>query len=141
ATVSYNDVFNPATFATNYSGLANQTGLSGNISSDPKYMDRTSLDFHLQAGSPAIDAAIATDAPIDDLDFNFRVNDPQTPDTGAGQPPFFDMGAYERGGKPRALKHSPSGKVSDVVSKVVFTFRGAMDANSFSIASDVVSFA
>src|SRR5205814_6648414 len=46
-----------------------------------------------------------------------------------------------RGGKPRALKHSPSGKVSDVVSKVVFTFRGAMDTNSFSIASDVVSFA
>src|SRR5207247_10634047 len=54
--------------------------------------------------------------------------------------PFFDIGANEFGGRPRAMKHSPSGDVADVVSKVLFTFHAAMDTSSFSPADEVVSF-
>jgi hypothetical protein len=69
-------------------------------------------DLRLVAGSPCIDAADATVLPIDghdldgdgdvdeaipvDLDGNARfVDDPDTTDTGVGEPPFVDMGAYE----------------------------------------------
>ena len=62
-------------------------------------MDPDSKDFHLAAGSPAIDAADNTAVPkgIDtDLDGNPRfVDDPDTEDTGFGDPPIVDMGAYE----------------------------------------------
>ncbi|MDB5336913.1 MAG: hypothetical protein JWN70_2532, partial [Planctomycetaceae bacterium] len=139
-TVSHNDVFNPGASLGNYSGLASASGTLGNVSVDPKYVNRATLDFHLQAASPVIDAGTSTNAPVDDLDFNFRVDNLAVANTGAGTLPFFDIGAYEFGGRPRAVKHSPSGEVSQDVSQVVFTFRGAMDTSSFSIANDVVSF-
>ncbi|MBI5760356.1 MAG: carboxypeptidase regulatory-like domain-containing protein, partial [Planctomycetales bacterium] len=138
--VSFNDVLNPGAIDGNYNGLPNATGVSGNISVDPKYVDRAIRDFHLQATSPAIDAATSDNAPIDDFDFNFRTDNPATTNTGSGLSPFFEMGAYEFGGRPRAVKHSPSGDVADVVSKTTFTFRTAMDTSSFSPAADVVSF-
>jgi hypothetical protein len=56
-------------------------------------------DFRLSAGSPCIDAADNTAVPkgIDtDLGGNPRfVDDPDTKDTGLGDPPIVDMGAYE----------------------------------------------
>jgi len=69
-------------------------------------------DLHLQGGSPCVDAADNdavppdefdldedgdTDEPIPfDLDWNPRfVDDPDTEDTGYGEPPIVDMGAYE----------------------------------------------
>lgn len=140
ATIHFNDVFNPGAGEGNYSGLTVATGQNGNISADPKYVNRATLDFHLKAGSPAIDAGTSDNAPEDDLDFNFRTDDAATTNTGAGASPFFDLGAYEFGGRPRAVKHLPSGKVADVVSKVLFTFRAAMDTTSFSPADDVASF-
>jgi parallel beta-helix repeat protein len=54
-------------------------------------------DFHIQAGSPAIDSANA-DAPSEpalDLDGNARVDDPTTVNTGAGARTYDDRGAYE----------------------------------------------
>jgi regulation of enolase protein 1 (concanavalin A-like superfamily) len=57
---------------------------TGNLSSDPLFVDATNGDFRLQACSPAIDAGISTGAPAIDLDGN-----PRPINSG------FDMGAYE----------------------------------------------
>jgi hypothetical protein len=57
---------------------------AGNITLDPKFVNRAASDFHLLASSPAIDTGTADQAPDVDLDGNPRP-------CGAG----FDMGAYE----------------------------------------------
>jgi hypothetical protein len=86
-----NDVFGNA---TEYSGIADLTGTSGNISMDPLFVNFASSDFHLQAGSPAIDAGdnAAPGIPITDFDGNDRILD------GKGNcNPIVDMGAFEFG--------------------------------------------
>ena len=57
----------------------------------------TTGDYHLNSGSPAIDSAYsdAPSQPLYDIEGNGRVNDPATPDTGAGVRTFDDRGAYE----------------------------------------------
>lgn len=139
-TARYNDVLNPGAPDGNYNGLPNATGTNGNLSVDPLYGNRSTLNFHLLATSPVIDAATSDGAPIDDLDFNSRIDNLAVSNTGDGTSPYFDMGAYEFGGKARAVKHTPSGDVSESVTSLVFTFREAMDTTSFSPGSDVVSF-
>ena len=71
----------------------------GNIDTDPLFVDAENGDLHLSPGSPCIDAGDNTAVPEDvltDLDGNGRfVDDPDTEDTGYGQPPIVDMGAYE----------------------------------------------
>ncbi|MDY7109555.1 MAG: choice-of-anchor Q domain-containing protein [Planctomycetota bacterium] len=56
-------------------------------------------DYRLAPGSPCIDAGdnMAVPEGVDtDLDGNPRfVDDPATEDTGNGEPPIVDMGAYE----------------------------------------------
>ena len=71
----------------------------GNSDLDPEFVDASTGDFRLSAGSPCIDAADNTAVPagvIVDLDGNSRfVDDPATTDTGVGSAPIVDMGAYE----------------------------------------------
>lgn len=71
----------------------------GNIAEYPNFIDADADDFHLQAGSPCIDAGTNLTVPLlfyVDLDGNpRRIDDPSTQDTGYGQPPIADMGAYE----------------------------------------------
>ncbi len=73
--------------------------LDGNIDADPLFVDPDNGDFRLQPGSPCIDAGDNTAVPkgtTTDLDGNPRfIDDPDTPDTGFGNPPIVDMGAYE----------------------------------------------
>ena len=82
-------------------GLEGTFGGEGNISDDPLFVDPTSGDYHLGAGSPCIDAGDNTAVPLDittDLDGNPRfVDDPDTRDTGnPGAPgPIVDIGHYE----------------------------------------------
>jgi hypothetical protein len=60
--------------------------LAGNLDADPRFVDLAALDFHLLAGSPAIDAGIATGL-AHDFAGSFR--------------PFgqgYDVGAYESTG-------------------------------------------
>ena len=54
-------------------------------------------DYHLAAGSPAIDSAnsSAPDQPASDIEGQPRVDDPATTDTGSGSRTYDDRGAYE----------------------------------------------
>ena len=54
-------------------------------------------NYYLNPGSPAIDSANsdAPSQPLADIDGNARIDDPATPDTGAGVRTFDDRGAYE----------------------------------------------
>jgi parallel beta-helix repeat protein len=78
-------------------------GATGNISADPKFNNPPSGDFHLQAGSPAIDAGFnaAPGLLATDLDGNPRIQNA----TGASEP-IVDMGVYEAAGAPES--RSPS---------------------------------
>jgi len=70
---------------------------SHGVQADPRWADAAGGDFRLTAGSPAIDSANAgvSGQPSNDIDGNPRVDDPATPDTGAGPRSYDDRGAYE----------------------------------------------
>jgi parallel beta-helix repeat protein len=67
------------------------------IEADPGWSNPDAGDFRLTAGSPAIDSADSTVAgfPATDIQRHGRVDDPATPNTGRGRPPYADRGAYE----------------------------------------------
>lgn len=60
--ISYNNVV--SFYENNYVGIPDQTGLNGNISADPEYMNFYAGDGVLQATSPCIDAGDPT-SPLD----------------------------------------------------------------------------
>lgn len=71
-TIRFNDVFNAG---GNYSDIPNQTGLNGNISADPQFVNAAGGDYRLNSGSPAINTGTDVGIPF------------------AGSAP--DMGAFE----------------------------------------------
>jgi MYXO-CTERM domain-containing protein len=85
-TVTYSDVWNNT--GGNYSGLSAGTG---SVSADPLYVSAN--DYHLRAGSPAIDTGTNVGAPGQDFD---QLPRPQDGDGINGAQ--FDMGAYEYAG-------------------------------------------
>ncbi len=92
-----------------YSNIQGGWAGVGNIDADPLFEDPDGPDddpdtwednnYHIISGSPCIDAADNTAVPkgvVTDLDGNPRfIDDPVTKDTGLGDPPIVDMGAYE----------------------------------------------
>jgi predicted outer membrane repeat protein len=90
-----------STIVITYSDVRGGWPGTGNIDADPLFVQNphSSVDLHLRACSPCIDAGDNTAVPapvVTDLDGNPRfVDDPATADTGNGTPPIVDMGAYE----------------------------------------------
>jgi hypothetical protein len=67
----------------NYSDIQGWTGGgTGNISSDPQFVNATSGDYHLKPGSPCVDTGTTVGAPATDIEGTARDATP-------------DMGAYE----------------------------------------------
>jgi hypothetical protein len=62
---------------------------------DPLFVNPPQGEFHLQSGSPAIDAADGDQAPPTDIHGTMRLDDPQTVDKGTGSPTYADLGAFE----------------------------------------------
>lgn len=90
---SHNDVALTGTGGQAWSSnCASFASTDGNISADPQFVNQATNDFHLQAGSPAIDAGDNTvpDLPQQDYDGNPRVaiGNANGLDT-------IDMGVYE----------------------------------------------
>jgi hypothetical protein len=112
---------NGSIFHVNYTCINGGHPDEGNIEDDPAFIDADGADgilgteddnLRLQPWSPCIDGGNNTAVPPDafdldgdgdteeplplDLDGNPRfVDDPDTEDTGYGEPPIVDMGAYE----------------------------------------------
>lgn len=87
--------------STSYKTLAAMRTASGQeahgIQGDPLWMNPGGGDFHLASGSPAIDSANsgASGQTVIDVEGLPRVDDPVTPDTGAGVRTYDDRGAHE----------------------------------------------
>jgi hypothetical protein len=92
--ISYEYSSPSVTFSDVYGGWFG----TGNIDAYPQFRDQAHGNLRLRFGSPCIDAGNNSACSSDyDLAGNpRRVDDPNTPDTGAGTPPLVDMGAYER---------------------------------------------
>ena len=71
-----------------YSDIQDGHAGTGNIDSDPLFVDAVNDDLHLQDISPCIDTGTADGAPADDLDGNYRP-------VSSGDDIGYDMGAYE----------------------------------------------
>ncbi len=70
--ITFNDVVAGAG-GTRYGGIcADQTGLNGNVSAAPTFVNPTASDYHLANGSAGIDAGTATNAPARDIDGDAR---------------------------------------------------------------------
>ncbi len=123
------DLFGASTTVT-YSDVQGGWPGAGNLDGDPLFVDPSGPDglagtlldndYRLSGRSPCIDAGDNTAVPGDittDLDGNPRfVDDPSTADTGVGDPPVVDMGAYERSaGCPSDFDRSGAVDVTDLV--------------------------
>lgn len=72
--------------------------LPGVIDTDPQFTSPS--DLHLSAASPCLDAGrndLSAADTLLDLDHGGRAQDDPAPDTGFGNAPLVDMGAFERG--------------------------------------------
>ena len=88
----FNNAYAPS--GTAYGGICtDQTGINGNISADPLFVDQTGGNYRLQPASPSIDAGsnAVAQIPSRDLEGNARILDGNGDGSG-----IIDMGAYER---------------------------------------------
>src|SRR6185437_164194 len=93
-TFTHNDVTLTGTDGQTWSAnCASFASINGNISADPQFVNASANDFHLLAGSPAIDAGDNTvpDLPQQDYDGNARV----AIGNATNSIPTVDMGVYE----------------------------------------------
>jgi parallel beta-helix repeat protein len=87
----FNNVFSPGGSA--YGGIcSDQTGLNGNISADPRFLDPANGDYRLDIDSPVTDAGDNTAPEIANIDLTGRNRFIDGDGNGQAQ---VDMGAYE----------------------------------------------
>jgi parallel beta-helix repeat protein len=99
-TASANGIRFGTTVYTTLSSYAAGAGQDAHsIEADARFVNPATGDFHLQPGSPAIDSGTSAVAnwPSTDAEGRGRIDDPQTPNSGAGPVPFADRGALEFG--------------------------------------------
>lgn len=90
--IKFNNIYSPR--GATYGGICpDQTGMNGNVSSDPLFRDQSGGDYHLGPGSPCLDkgANAVLGLPIADPDGNPRIVD----GNGDGLD-VVDIGAYEK---------------------------------------------
>jgi parallel beta-helix repeat protein len=90
-TFQSNDVFAPSGAAYD-GGCSDQTGNSGNISLDPRFVDAAGGDYNPQAGSPVIDSGTNAAPKLPPVDIN---GDPRIIDGDADGTATVDIGAAE----------------------------------------------
>jgi hypothetical protein len=97
---------------TDYSGISDQTGSSGNLRADPLFVGSATNDFHLSAGSAAIAAGSDFNAPHIDFD-------------GDGRPTGeVDIGAFQYEGVPSPPQPVAAVPYGDGGAKVIWTRPG-----------------
>ena len=129
--------------SVNYTSLAAFKSATGRethgTQADPKWTSQNGGDFHLNAGSPAIDSANsgASGQPSADADGNPRLDDPATPNTGVGPRPYDDRGAYEfAGGELDHIVISPSSATIVAGGSQAYTAQGFDGSgNSFDVTT------
>ncbi|HYJ56595.1 MAG TPA: right-handed parallel beta-helix repeat-containing protein [Mycobacterium sp.] len=116
----FNDVSNAGTGAEYGGACTDQTGVNGNISADPLFVDAAGGDFHIRQG-PAVDAGTNPDAPADDIDGDLRPIDGNgdgvaTVDLGADEAPAVDTvpPTITCSASPSRLRPSPNHELSAV---------------------------
>jgi hypothetical protein len=104
------------------------TGVDGNLSAEPLYIDAANGEFQLESSSPMIDAGnnSATNIPAEDLDGHPRIIDGNLDGVAV-----VDMGAYEQQGnasinisidiKPRSFPNSINPSAKGVITVAVLT--------------------
>jgi len=133
-----NDVFS-ATGAA-YGGICtDRTGISGNISADPLFIDRAINDYHVMPNSSVIDAGDdgAIELPSTDLDGHVRILD------GNGDSlSIVDIGAdetFSTGTPPAAFgKTNPIDTAQDQTSRVLLTWNASVGATGYEYCFDKV---
>ena len=87
--LSYNDAFSSS--GQNWSGICDTTSQPGNISADPQFIN-AGTEFHLQWGSPAVDAGNNSAPNLSTTDFD---GNPRVVDGNGDGIAVVDLGAYE----------------------------------------------
>lgn len=148
---SYNLLFgNTSNIAPGSTINATQNLLNVN----PQYVDATNLDYRLLYTSPAVDSAISeiadrlaavrfpqepSRAPVSDIRGRFRIDNPNRPNVGAGQFPFYDRGAFEVNEPVLRVVglnvYSSNGLLSAPVSQLVVRFFGRVDVSTVNSAT------
>lgn len=127
-----------------YVGISNQTGINGNISADPLFTSATAGDYHLQNGSPAIDAGDSSSPALPDKDFD---GNPRILDGNGDGIAVINIGAYE------VSRQAPVFLVDSFQANLVIdkrgtgkdrffaegSFRLGVDSNQIDLATDKVT--
>jgi parallel beta-helix repeat protein len=129
--------------SVSYTSLAAFQAASGQeahgIQADPRWVSPGSGDFHLLAGSPAIDSANsgASGQPSLDVETKPRKDDPATPNTGVGPRAYDDRGAYEfDGGTLDHIVISPASTSISAGGSQTYTAQGfETSGNSFDVTA------